>query len=66
MKTLHLNGFCNFANKECSILVNVPHDSDLENSNQRTKISRINCDYFKIVRCNPRKCPILESNHLEF
>ncbi len=66
MKTLQLNGFCKFANKECSILVNIPNDSDLENSRQRTKIGRINCDYSKIVRCNPRKCPILESNHLEF
>lgn len=67
MSSMTVSGFCERAGTDCTFDVAITNNSDLENNpRQKIEIGRISCQQAKIIKCNPRNCPVLKSNNLSF
>lgn len=66
MDSMTISGYCELAKTDCSFEVAISDNSVLENPRQKIEIGRISCNQAKIVKCNPRNCPVLKSNNLSF
>lgn len=66
MDNMTVSGYYEHVGENCSFNVAIVNNSDLENTRQKIEVSRISCEQAKIIKCNPRNCPVLKSNNLSF